>query len=284
MSSLFRLELPWNLVFGKSSIDCCPVNDYHQGCDRELNAICRFRQKNAAGRMRRKPEFLLLRMAVLLLLSLFSLQWDASASPDCSRKTPGSTSGASVSEPLRLNALTSSGEMLEPAAISADLDGDHYRDLVAAQIAGDQYKVIVALSSHSHLKVLIPPVQLGGFTVRVCDFNEDGYQDIVVTAPAVLHPMAVWLGNGKGDFEPADQIFFKNDFGLTEPPRYRSYPISFDQDLLLNPAHTVCEKMSLAFVHAGPEPNGFIVEQCGSVALPSEYSCITLRSPPFIVS
>ncbi len=234
--------------------------------------------------MKKKPQFLLLRMAVLLLVSFFSLQWDASASPDCYRKTPGSISGASVSESLPLTALTKSGEWLESAAISADLDGDHHRDLVAAQIAGDQYKVIVALSSHSRLKVLIPPVQLGGFTVRVCDFNADGYQDIVVTAPAVLHPMAVWLGNGKGDFEPADQILFKNDFGLTEPSRYRSYPISFDQDLLLTPAHTVCEKMNLAFVHAVPEPNGFIVEQCRSVALPNEYSCITLRSPPSTIS
>lgn len=162
----------------------------------------------------------------------------------------------------------------------ADLDGDQIRDFVATRLAANKSRIFVVLSSRSDVTILYSPVQSGIFTVCISDVNNDSLQDIIVRSPGVLRPTAVWLGKGHGIFEAADHSFFQNDLGLTESTACRSSCLQVDQDLLLDPPDTVCEKMNPAFIYSDPEPDGIIIEDSSSVALTCEHCSLTLRSPP----
>jgi hypothetical protein len=228
----------------------------------------------------RNSALFLLRIALSSLLILCSFRANDSATAAVKQKAPASSSNASVLEPLRLGAFGDAGEMPGTVPAVADLDGDHSRDFVAARLAGIKYGVFVVLSSRSDVTILYPPVQWGVFTVCVSDVNNDNVQDIIVRSPAALHPVAVWLGKGNGNFEAADHSFFQNDLGFTESTEFRSSCLQVDQDLMLDPPDTACEKMNLAFIHSDPEPDGIIIGDTISIAVPSQYRSLTLRSPP----
>jgi hypothetical protein len=164
--------------------------------------------------------------------------------------------------------------------VIVDVDGDKERDVVSARLVGGQYKIVVALSSRSDVITLSPPAGLVGFKIHVCDINKDSFQDIIVTAPTLAHPLAVWLGNGKGGFEPAIQGGFGIERGMTQPTRYGNSSLPTDQDLLSNPSHPVCEKMGLAFAIPALDASGFVLEYSRFIPFANEYRRLTLRSPP----
>jgi len=116
--------------------------------------------------------------------------------------------------------------------------------------------------------------------IHVCDINKDTFLDIIVTTPTLEHPLAVWLGNGKGGFELAVQGGFETERGMAQPTRYGSGSLPTDQDLLSNPSDPVCEKMSLAFANPALDAIGSVLEHSRFIPFANGYRRLTLRSPP----
>jgi hypothetical protein len=227
-----------------------------------------------------KPETILPKLAVFLLLALCVLQWNGVAAS-------GSNSITAPPVSLDLSACLTCGEafvhpwrMLGEAPAITDFDGDNKADVAIGRVIGSQYGIVVHLSSRPDVTVLMTSAGLAGFTLHACDINGDSFQDIVVTSPIAPHPLAVWLGDGKGGFTAADETRFDNGFGLAESPRYDSRGFPFQQNLLTEPTRPVCEKPNLAFGDSGPERDGFIT--CKSILQPlrHDHFLLTPRSPP----
>ncbi len=162
----------------------------------------------------------------------------------------------------------------------ADFDGDQKQDIAVARLSDDRYQILVTLSTGAGAIILTPSVQIAGFTVHACDINGDRFSDVVVTSSVALHPLAVWLGNGKGKFKIVDPKLFEHDCGFTESSGYQSRDLPLTCDFLSESPHPVFEKTTPAFGDPLLERHGFlsfIAIYCASHNL-----CfyITPRSPP----
>jgi hypothetical protein len=180
----------------------------------------------------------------------------------------------------RMQPLGSSHGMPGEAPAFADFDGDHKQDIALARLNNNRYKIVVLLSTSSHAAVLNPSEQLAGFTVHACDMNNDSLPDIVVTDATAMHPLAVWLGDGRGSFKIADQNLFENDFAFTESSRYQNSRIAQDQDVLDESLDPTCGKIPPAFEAPWLERIGFVTSRTHSFVLRNAYITTAPRSPP----
>jgi len=161
----------------------------------------------------------------------------------------------------------------------ADFDGDQKPDIAQARLSNNQYKIIVSLSRRSQVAILNPSVQLTGFTVYACDINNDLLQDIVVTYPTAMHPLAVWLGDGHGNFEVVDQNLFENRLTFAKSSKYQNNQFLPDQNDLDESPDRTCEKPT-AFDGPRLKHTGFIINRTHSGSLRILFIAIALRSPP----
>ncbi len=162
----------------------------------------------------------------------------------------------------------------------ADFDGDQKQDIAVARLSDDRYQILVTLSTSAGAIILTPSVQIAGFTVHACDINGDRFPDIVVTNSVALHPIAVWLGNGKGKFKIVDPNFFENDCGFAESSGYQSRNLPLACDFLSESPHPVFEKTTPAFGVPLLERRGFLSFMAIYCASQNLCFYITPRSPP----
>jgi hypothetical protein len=179
-----------------------------------------------------------------------------------------------------VEALVYPWQMLGGAPAITDFDGDAKADVAIGRLIGNQYGIVIHLSSRPGVTVLRSSASLAGFTLLACDINKDSFQDIVVTSPTALHPLAVWLGDGKGGFTAADQARFENSLGFNSSPKYGSHSFPFPQNFLTGPSRPVCEKPVLAFGDSGPGRNGFVTWKSILHPLRDDRFPFTPRSPP----
>jgi hypothetical protein len=176
--------------------------------------------------------------------------------------------------------LGSSMGMLEGSPAFADFDGDQKQDVAIARLSGNQYRIVVLLSTRSQVAILDPSTQLSSFKVHACDINNDSLPDIVVTDATAMHPLVVWLGDGHGNFEFADQKLFKNGFAFTEPSTYQTNRLSPDQDALDESPDSLCGKIASVFEDPRLEQKGFVTRRTHPHALRNAYVTVAPRSPP----
>jgi hypothetical protein len=224
--------------------------------------------------MQLKAGLFSLRYAAFSLLVLFFLQWNSFPVSQLHRN-----SAVRPAQDLSADLSRTQGVPFE-ASVFDDFDGDHKQDAATARLEEDGYHIFVSLSTRSHVTVLNPSVLLPGFRVYACDINHDSFQDVVVTGSAALHPLEIWLGNGKGKFRIADQKLFGNDFDLTEPSKLRNHGFNQDQDFLTESWHPLFDKTSPASGTPRLKHQGFL--DCGTplCVLRDRYFDITPRSPP----
>jgi hypothetical protein len=218
--------------------------------------------------------------AVFLLLALCIVQWVGVAA---SRSDSSSVLPDFLVHPCTLThaeAIVYPWPMLGGALAIADFDGDDKADSAIGRLSENQYGIVIHLSSHPGVTVLRASAPPAGFALLAFDINKDSFPDIVVTSPTALHPLAVWLGDGKGGFTAADQTGFENACGLSTSPKYDRRNFSFQHNLLTEPSRPVCEKPVLAFGDSGPERNGFITSRSNLHALRNICFLLTPRSPP----
>jgi hypothetical protein len=187
-----------------------------------------------------------------------------------------------ISELFRKHTMESSPGQLGEAPAFADFDGDQKADMAMARLSKDRYKIVVLLSKSSEAAVLDPSVPLTGFQVLACDINSDSFQDIVVTDAIAKQPLAIWLGDGRGHFEIADQNLFNNAFAFTEPSAYQNSQFSPDQDLLNDSQDPTCGKTIRLTVNPELEWKRFVALRTIFCTLQKTHALIAPRSPPTI--
>jgi hypothetical protein len=187
-----------------------------------------------------------------------------------------------ISELFRKHTMESSPGQLEEAPAFADFDGDQKEDMAIARLSKDRYKIIVLLSMRSEAAVLNPSVQLTEFNIHACDINNDSHQDVVVTDAVAKRPLAVWLGDGQGNFEIADQNLYKNSFAFTEPSGYQNSQSSPDQDLADDFPRPAFGRTIFLIVNPELEWKGFVTLGTSFCTLRKAYVSIAPRSPPKI--
>jgi hypothetical protein len=162
----------------------------------------------------------------------------------------------------------------------ADFDGDQKVDMAIARLDKNQYEIVVLLSRRSEAAVLNPSVRLAGFVVHACDINNDSHQDLVVTDAIAKLPLVVWLGDGRGNFEIADQTLFGNSLGFTEPTKYQSARLSPDQDLSDETPGPSFGKTTLLSAIPELKQTGLTIPWTNFRALRKTHASIAPRSPP----
>jgi hypothetical protein len=230
----------------------------------------------------KNPGPLRLKNIFFLLTILTLLQWNnfAISAPDSELAAPPAQDQSF--RPALWETLNHSRQMPGESPVVTDFDGDNKWDIAKARLTGDQYEIVILLSSRSGPTALKPAVRLGGFTLLACDINKDSFQDIVVVSPAAAHPNAVWLGDGKGGFTAADLERFDNQFDIAGFPNYSSCTFPMQPDILIEFRHLVCEKPILAFIGFDLGPNGFVGSKSNIRLLQNGHFSLTLRGPPVV--
>jgi hypothetical protein len=99
---------------------------------------------------------------------------------------------------------------LNPSWAIADFDGDQIPDIAVGTHTGSRFGIDIHLSSLGGNFHLEPISFQSGVQIFALDIDNDNFPDIVATLPANRHPLAVWLGNGKGNFRRVDQTCYDN--------------------------------------------------------------------------
>jgi hypothetical protein len=221
-----------------------------------------------------------LRNILILLLILFLQQWTPSAVSASHRKSLFAFSHDPFFKSSQLRTPTHIAAMLNGASAVADFDGDDKPDIALARLRENQYEIVVFLNTHLDMILSSSFSQLKDFTLHAYDISQDNNQDVILTSPNALHPLAVWLGDGNGGFKSADRSLFKNDFTVTESSRFQNRYIPLSQELLTVCSNPLCEKLIRAFEGSPLERDGFLACKAHFCAL--RYVClsIALRSPP----
>jgi hypothetical protein len=90
------------------------------------------------------------------------------------------------------------------SAINADFDGDQKPDLVTGSAVGDSYVLQIRFSSDKPTASLRVGGGVSGLRILSHDVNQDHDEDLIVTSCTSLIPVAVFLGDGKGHFQPGN--------------------------------------------------------------------------------
>lgn len=217
-----------------------------------------------------------LRAAVLFILPALFLQGSAFAE----RERNSFPDFAGVFEANGGQLWTRTGLIPGERPVYADFDGDHESDLVRGLLVEDHYEVLVSLSTRSDVIILRSPVQLAGFTIHALDINHDSYPDVVAISPTTPHPLAVWLGDGQGNFKSADRKLFGTDPGFTQSSEYQSGRFLPDPESWTEPLYPVCEPSMVGYLIQPPKTDRTIASVRAFYSAPREYSRTAPRSPP----
>ena len=108
------------------------------------------------------------------------------------------------------------------SAVNADFDGDHRLDQASIKFAKNGYEIDVVLRAHPETgaKIFWPSSQRFGLGLISCDVDQDGNQDLVLTSPLSLFPLAIWMSDGIGHFQEGDNTFFVPLFSNDRHPTF----------------------------------------------------------------
>ncbi len=215
-----------------------------------------------------------LRAAILFLTPVLLLQGSALAETE--RKSVPDLTLALESNRVQLWAHVIPGER----PVYADFDGDHKRDVARGLLVGDHYEVVVSLSTRADVIILQSPIQLAGFTIHALDINHDRNPDVVAISPTEPYPLAVWLGDGQGNFRSADRKSFGPHSGLTRSPEYQTGRFQPAPDSWTEPLYPVSEAPLAGHPVLPPGADDAIASAPAFFRARQEYFRTAPRSPP----
>jgi hypothetical protein len=117
---------------------------------------------------------------------------------------------------------------LNPSLAVADFDGDRIPDVAIGKISGSKLGIHIQFSTLGGDLQLESIASQSGIQLMALDIDHDHRQDLVATLPKDLHPLAVWLGDGKGNFKRADQTRFNNPLEQGESGKLRDVGTPID--------------------------------------------------------
>jgi len=86
------------------------------------------------------------------------------------------------------------------STLNADFDGDNKPDIAIGTARGQSYHVEIRFTTRIPDALLELTPGDPGIQFFAYDVDKDNLPDLVVTSPASILPVAVWLGDGKGHF------------------------------------------------------------------------------------
>jgi len=105
------------------------------------------------------------------------------------------------------------------SAIHADFDGDQKPDIVLGSAVGNSYFLQIRFSTDTPATSLRVSGGVSGIRILSRDVNQDNDEDLIVTSCTSPIPVAVFLGDGKGHFQPGNPWNFI-PVGINSPCRY----------------------------------------------------------------
>jgi hypothetical protein len=90
------------------------------------------------------------------------------------------------------------------STIHADFDGDQKPDVVVGAAVGQSYVLQIRFSTDTPATLLRLSAGVPGMRILSRDVNQDNDEDLIVTSCTSLIPVAVFLGDGKGHFQPGN--------------------------------------------------------------------------------
>jgi hypothetical protein len=90
------------------------------------------------------------------------------------------------------------------STIQADFDGDQKPDVVVGTAVGQSYVLQIRFSTDAPATLLRLSAGVPGMRILSRDVNQDNDEDLIVTSCTSLIPIAIFLGDGKGHFQPGN--------------------------------------------------------------------------------
>ncbi len=126
-------------------------------------------------------------------------------------------SNLAITAPLRQSEIAPQSSL----PIQADFDGDQKPDVAVGIAVGQGYVVQIQFSTERPSASLRLAGGVPGMRILSRDVNNDNDADLIVTSCTSLIPIAVFLGDGKGHFQP-DNPWNYIPVGLNSPYQYDS--------------------------------------------------------------
>lgn len=164
----------------------------------------------------------------------------------------------------------------------SNLNEDSSVDLIVGKVEGSSYKLEISLTGNNNKVsnfVLDQPNVIGS-SFFTCDIDQDNDQDIVVVSPLSNRPIAVWLSDGKGNFQQ-DKSYTNDGFSTSESDVSQQTHFLAESPISNEEQRLSIESTILSFINHKLEQI-FV----GTCTVSSTYSrifskLITSRGPPF---
>ena len=172
------------------------------------------------------------------------------------------------------------------SAVNADFDGDHHLDQASIKFAKNGYEIDVTLHAHPETgtKIFWPSSEHVGLGLISCDVDQDGDQDLVLTSPLSLFPLAIWISDGAGHFQEGDNTCFVPPFSNDRHPTF--HPIKkLDKQIWFPRQRRALIDLSRGAYEAASLEVSTLRTPLSLASLPSRGALLlTSRSPPRFLS
>lgn len=101
-------------------------------------------------------------------------------------------------------------------------DNDSQLDQASLKFAKNGYEIDLTFRAHpgTGVKIFWPSGEEFGLGLITCDVDQDGDQDLVLTSPTSLFPLAIWISDGTGRFQEGDHTFYLPLFSNDHHPAF----------------------------------------------------------------
>ncbi len=172
---------------------------------------------------------------------------------------------------------------VEAIVVDADFNGDGCTDKATGSTSASGYEIEIDFACQPQKTLLPVPGNRLGIRIFAYDIDGDNDQDIVIADSISLFPIAVWINDGKGHFEPGNPWLCYHFF-LDNPNHYSRHGDQRNPNApLLKPRHSFSGLIRACFeIRLESAPLRF--HSSPDAALQTKTLRLRSRSPPLVAA